>query len=318
MSIVKKLINKNILMYLKIKKIDDLKFSQSDLNKLVEEQKQEISALKSNIEAEIKNVKEVTGSKIASDELKAELSELNKQHDELKLNAKKLNEQKSELEKRLEQIQNDLENLDNSNKQLENELKIRQENEEKQKILLETMTNEKEIEREKFKEHISDLNQELDSLKRAKNDLNSKLEQVSLNLSESHTNELNELRKNIHELEIAKKSLILELEEKTKSEESSQFYITQLKQEVDSLNLVKDDLSEKLQNAYSNLDESHKNQLASLNGHIDELKKNCQNLVEEKTSLDKQFQDEKEFLKTKVEEITAELKFLKSKIIKIS
>ena len=69
MSIVKKLINKNILMYLKIKKIDDLKFSQSDLNKLVEEQKQEISALKSNIEAEIKNVKEVTGSKIASDEL---------------------------------------------------------------------------------------------------------------------------------------------------------------------------------------------------------------------------------------------------------
>lgn len=289
-----------------------MKSSQSELNKVVEEQKQEIAILKSSLEAEISNSKEHSSSKIVTDELRIELSNLNKQHDELKTTAQNLSEKKIELEKKLEKIQSDLDKLNNSNIELEKELKFRFENEEKQSHLMDDLKREKETEHEKFNEKIQSLNQELDNLKHVKTELDLKLEQATLSLSELHKDELNELRKNIHELEKEKTSLISELETKAKAEQASRDDITQLKQEIELLNLAKSDLNEKLQNAYSNLDESHKNQLESLNAQIDELKQNCQRILEEKTHLEKQFLNEKETMNKKIDEVTNEWQSLKS------
>jgi chromosome segregation ATPase len=303
-----------------------LKSSNSELSKVVEDQNQKLNALKSSLENEIKNSTEKLDKNVESDELRNELGNLNRQYDEVKSAAQRLNEQKLELEKKLERIQIDLESFNNSNLQLESELKLKRENEAKQNEYIETLKSEKDMDNIKFKEQIECLNQELNALKHVKAEIDSKLEQAELNLSESHKNELNDLRKNIQDLEVFKNSLILELENKVKSEEAAQSSLIQLKQEFDSLNVIKIDLSEKLQNASLSLNESHKNQLDNLRQQIDEAKKSFQSLLDEKTQSDNQLvalnetnrrnQEEKESRVNKIGEITDELKSLKSKYFK--
>jgi len=291
------------------------------LSKVIEDQNQKLNALKSSLENEIKISAEKSDKNVESDDLRNELGNLNRQYDEVKSAAQRLNEQKVELEKKLERIQIDMETFNNSNLQLENELKLKRENEAKQNEYIETLKSEKDMDSIKYKEQIECLNQELNALKHVKAELDSKLEQATLNLSESHKNELNDLRKNIQDLEVSKNGLILELESKVKSEEAAQGSIIQLKQEIESLGLIKIDLSEKLQNA--NLNETHKNQLDNLHHQINETKKSFQSLLDEKTQLDNQLaalyetnkrnQEEKESMVNKIGEITDELKSLKSK-----
>ncbi len=295
--------------------------SNSELSKVIEDQNQKLNALKSSLENEIKISAEKSDKNVESDDLRNELGNLNRQYDEVKSAAQRLNEQKVELEKKLERIQIDMETFNNSNLQLENELKLKRENEAKQNEYIETLKSEKDMDSIKYKEQIECLNQELNALKHVKAELDSKLEQATLNLSESHKNELNDLRKNIQDLEVSKNGLILELESKVKSEEAAQGSIIQLKQEIESLGLIKIDLSEKLQNA--NLNETHKNQLDNLHHQINETKKSFQSLLDEKTQLDNQLaalyetnkrnQEEKESMVNKIGEITDELKSLKSK-----
>ena len=280
--------------------MDDLKNSQSGLNKVIDDQTQEIAALKANLETEINNFKELSTKNTAMSDLSSELSDLNRQKYELKSAAESLSNQKSELEEKLKQL---LADLDES----KNELKQKSDKEIESSSLIESLKSEEA----NFKNQIHTLNQAVEELKAIQSNLSKQLEQTKEKLSESHSREEFE---RIRETLDAKKADELKL-----------------LQRIDELSAAKIEMDENLQQYNTNLNEAHKHESEDFLRQIGELNKLVESASQEKSRLTnevettavelensrtmlKKHENDHEQLKNEIQQLKNEHEALQSKI----
>ena len=101
---------------------------------------------------------------------------------------------------------------------------------------------------------------------------------IEQNLTKAHKTDLHTLHKQVEELEKARESLSKEIDMKKSEEAGFKNEIQTLTQEFDTLKSVNVDLEERLKQTQSNLSESHKNEINSLQKQIENHTSTIENL----------------------------------------